>query len=141
MKVAATAERILAERAIRYDLRTPCTDCPFRRDVPLHAGVGRDLLDGTLFVDLFVRGVKGHTCHKTDPESDSPEGRRYQGPLQHCAGVIISMVRDGIELPGKAGAASVGGQLDVEALDLEADVYTPAELLLTYDRAMGHLRR
>lgn len=77
--------------SLRYDLRGPCSECPFRLNAPWHEGVVKDL---QLFYGRSERGDLVFTCHKTDPRSDSPIGQKYKGPVQHCGGLLLMMAKD-----------------------------------------------
>lgn len=76
---------------MRFDLKKPCADCPFRVGAPYHEGVLRDMVE--LHGGLEM-GTMAHSCHKTDSRSDSEEGKRYTGPVQHCAGLLLMMYND-----------------------------------------------
>lgn len=39
------------------------------------------------------RGTFAHTCHKTDPRADSPEGKRFKGAPRHCAGALAMQMQ------------------------------------------------
>jgi hypothetical protein len=76
------------DQKIRYDLKKPCADCPFRKDAKYHGGVMSDL---PKYIEKGNAKELVHTCHKTDPRSDSPEGQKYTGEVQHCAGLLLMM--------------------------------------------------
>jgi hypothetical protein len=71
---------------MKFEMTTPCADCPFRTDVEpyLQAERVREIRD------TLTRDQGTFTCHKTtvpDPENDS---RRMDGKnAQHCAGAMI----------------------------------------------------
>lgn len=71
---------------MKFEMTTPCADCPFRTDVKgyLRADRVREIRDSLL------RDQGTFTCHKTtipDPHDDS---RRTDGKnAQHCAGAMI----------------------------------------------------
>lgn len=121
-------------KALRFDLHKPCADCPFRRDVRPHEGVARDL-SGTL--DAIEGGVFAHTCHKTDPRSDSPVGQAADGPAQHCAGALLMVLRttNGIVDQEPMARAVGDGRLDLAQLDWRAadNVHTGTSLVHAYD--------
>ncbi len=71
---------------MKYDLTTPCGNCPFRKDRPFHLRAGR--------VEEIRRGlVRGDfPCHKTtiDIEGGDGTGERMAVPeSKHCAGALI----------------------------------------------------
>lgn len=82
---------------MRFDLKKPCKDCPFRADAPYHEGVLKDI---PKLHSLVEKGQMAHSCHMTDPRSDSEHGKRYKGPVQHCAGLLLMMKND-VELLGQ----------------------------------------
>lgn len=82
-----------AVKTLEYDLKTPCQDCPFRKDVPIHNGVASDLMN--IFGKIEM-GKFAHSCHKTDHRSDGYI-ESYKGNVQHCAGAIIMMKKMGAE--------------------------------------------
>lgn len=111
---------------VRYDQRTPCKDCPFKTDTQLHDGVGAEI--GNHAIALAFGEERYHTCHKTDPRSDSPDGQKHKGPMQHCAGFLIMLVKSGLDLPSNAVAHGVRP----EKLNLKAPVYKLDEMLRRY---------
>lgn len=80
-------------RELHFDMKAPCDDCPFRRDVPCHDGVGSDLMSiwGKIETGRFA-----HSCHKTDSRSDGFTGNE-KTKIQHCAGALIMMKNMGPE--------------------------------------------
>jgi len=75
---------------LKYDLKKPCKDCPFLQGSELHQGIAKAIPEyiANLEMDRFA-----HTCHKTDPRTDSPEGQAFKGDIQHCAGSIAMMAQ------------------------------------------------
>lgn len=78
-------ESEITHKELAWDLKTPCKDCPFRKDVEPHPGVAQEL---ELYFAKILIGEFVHTCHKTDSRSDGYE-KGYSGKIQHCAGVNI----------------------------------------------------
>lgn len=118
-------------RPLRFDLRNPCGECPFRLDVPLHQGVGVDLATKTGWA--LVDGTFSHTCHRTDPRSDYRAAKDFKGPLQHCAGAMIMLAKQSPrDLPGIMAKAKDRGWLNVRKLNLKAPVYTLPGMLKAY---------
>lgn len=87
---------------MRFDLKRPCKDCPFREGAPYHEGVLKDI---PKYHSLIEKGKMAHSCHMTDPRSDSPAGQAYKGPVQHCAGLLLMMAND-VNLLGDYQAAA-----------------------------------
>ena len=70
--------------AVNFELRRPCSQCPFRRDVPgfLHPARAEEIADALLGDQTFA-------CHKTvDYDEDDGEGQ-VTSASQHCAGASI----------------------------------------------------
>lgn len=78
---------------IHFDLKSPCADCPFRRDVPCHPGVRDDLMSIWGKIEM---GQFAHSCHKTDSRSDGFTAQPGT-KIQHCAGALIMMKNMGPE--------------------------------------------
>jgi hypothetical protein len=85
------SSKVIDHSTLRYDLKKPCKDCPFLKTTRFHEGIYNSLPE---LVSAADRGLMCHTCHKTDPDSDSKEGTSYTGPLQHCAGLLVMMSKD-----------------------------------------------
>lgn len=119
----------------------PCGDCPFLRTTPFHQGVAGSL---PLLMQSIVDGQAAHTCHKTDnrPSCDGP--RNYPGPPQHCAGLILMLLKTGrgmdLQLPMLQAAEA--GKLDLQQMTALAkrspQVFTLGLLLAFYEE---HLRK
>lgn len=79
-------KRIMTQ--MRFDLRSPCSDCPFRTDAPMHEGIISDLVSK---FDSFDHDELAHSCHQTDPRACCPPEKRMPAgsPIQHCAGALI----------------------------------------------------
>lgn len=100
-----------------FDLRTPCKDCPYRKEVPLHEGIGCDIARYGMDIAHNSDRIR-HSCHKTDPESDSKEGQKHKGPIQHCAGYLIMLRKSEMSLPTVKGLT----MRVIEGLDMAAPV-------------------
>ena len=102
---------------MKFQLRKPCSNCPFRSDaarLPLREARAQDLADG-LDRSTF-------TCHKTavyDAESDE----MVEGPnAQHCAGALIMLEHEG----SPSQAMRIAERLriyDRRVLDMESPVF------------------
>jgi hypothetical protein len=112
-------------RLLRFDLRSPCADCPFRNDLPINEGTV-----GTFAENIWsiIRGEFVHSCHKTDPRSDYEPAKDYRGPIQHCAGAMVMMEKS--EEPSNFMLwAEAQGKMKRKRLNLGApvdDIYTTA---------------
>lgn len=89
---------------IGFDLKGPCSDCPFGKNAPFHSGIIADL--EKLLYGL-AKGDIIHTCHKTDPRADGFIATSKN--VQHCGGLLQMMARD----------ASLCGSAQLHALATE----------------------
>ena len=69
---------------MKFELRTPCPKCPFRRDVKpyLRRDRAQEIADG------LTRQQQTFACHLTVKHDDDGEPR-YGPHEQHCAGALI----------------------------------------------------
>lgn len=74
---------------MKFDLTAPCSDCPFRRDIPPYLSAGRV---EQILRDV-VEGDKTFACHKTT--SVGTGKRVLLKDQQHCAGALILLLRAG----------------------------------------------
>ena len=117
---------------IRLDMKTPCKDCPFRRDVPFHLRPGR--------VEEIIASLMRHEnfpCHKTldySQDDDLIDGDWTTEKTQHCAGAMILLMRlNNPNLAMRLGAML--GAFDPDALNLDAPVYADdKEMIAAYER-------
>lgn len=86
---------------MKFDLRKPCVDCPFRKDA-LKGWLGEDRAQE--IADALTRNDQTFACHKTvnHHESEVEEGDIDQdeldaelGDRQHCAGAIAMVEAEG----------------------------------------------
>lgn len=90
---------------MRWDLKKPCDNCPFRREgfVPLRADRIEEITD-------MLLDPRGGTfaCHKTTvPNEDEDGGMRTDASSAHCAGALIFADKNGI----MAQMARIAGRL------------------------------
>lgn len=114
---------------LHFDLRTPCSNCPFRRDSKPHEGMPAKIVQ--LFEAWTGLGNAAFTCHRTDPNSDWPPARNYRGPLQHCAGFMILMEK-AKEPSEPMRKAAREGRFDRTKLNLNAPVFSMMGMLKFY---------
>lgn len=76
---------------MKYDMTSPCVNCPFRRDgfIPLRQERVEEIAEGML-------STQGHefACHKTcghDEDGDTT----VEGDSQHCGGALIFAEKNG----------------------------------------------
>lgn len=98
-----------------YSLRTPCSNCPFRKDVDPYLRPGR--------VREIERGLERgeFPCHKTTV-SDGDGGMRATEDSVHCAGALILMVKEDRSSQMMRIAHRLG-MFKPEELDMDAPVY------------------
>jgi len=111
-----------------FDLKTPCDDCPFRKNVPLHKGVLEKL---TEFVSSLDRGEFMHSCHKTDDRSDYKNPKLFQEKIQHCMGSILMCEKSNYgQYPYTY--AVIKKDFKIESIIDPGDVFTVKEFFKTY---------
>lgn len=102
---------------MKFNLTTPCKDCPFRKDIAfsLRPERAEEISQALLNDQSFV-------CHKTvDYENENEDKDRSKESF--CAGALIILEREGRPnyLPRIAVAF---GELNFNDLDMEAPVYS-----------------
>lgn len=107
---------------MRFDLTTPCKDCPFRSDITFHLARGRvyEIIEGITTYD------RTFACHKTTQFDDDGEHLRSNDKEQHCAGAMIFLMRR--EQPNQL--MRIGervGFFDPDKLDMDAPVFDDEE--------------
>jgi hypothetical protein len=107
------AEQKLSD--IHWDLKRPCDDCPFAKASKFHQGIAERTEEK---VRSIGDHVFAHTCHKTDPRADCETSKRYEGPLQHCYGAIMMLLKTGrgsdLQIPLLEAAQA--GKIDIHEL-------------------------
>lgn len=81
---------------VKYDMVSPCSDCPFLKTSPFHQGVAESMVQ---YLESMEDGTFAHTCHKTDnrPAVDGP--RNHKGDTQHCVGALLMLMKTGNQKP------------------------------------------
>lgn len=115
--------RNIAAEDASWDMKRPCADCPFRRSTPWHEGVACSTID---YFHSIEAHTFSHSCHKTDSRADSVEGKRYEGPVQHCIGSLFMLVKSGHGLDCQIPLleASRDGKLDLGWLEAAGNADT-----------------
>lgn len=100
---------------MKYELRRPCSNCPFRSDIEPYLTKAR-----VCAIDrALVRGT--FSCHKTNKFTD--EGVVETGDSQHCAGALILLEK--LHRPSQMmRIAERLGMYSHTALDMNAPVYS-----------------
>jgi hypothetical protein len=106
---------------VKFDLITPCKDCPFRTDVAPYLTAERVYEIG----DACERRQETFACHKTVEYDDEGEPVRTQKE-QHCAGALIMLER--LETPNQMmRIAERFGAYDRTKLRMDAPVFEDFE--------------
>lgn len=108
---------------MRFDLRKPCKDCPFRTD--------RDfalLAERRLEIGASLERGEWFPCHETTAEDDETLERRANSDSQHCAGVMIMLMKCGQPTQAMQLAERLGRMLgrvlfDPLRLQMDAPVF------------------
>ena len=109
---------------MKYDLRTPCNNCPFRNDIPpyIHPERVEEIMGGEF------------ACHKTTKHNDDGEPIN-SGREQHCAGSLI--LHEKMECPHQMMRIMERfGGYDHTKLDMDAPVYgSVSEMVEAHEEA------
>ena len=110
---------------MKFNLRTPCDNCPFRSDITFFLDPRRV----TEILDALLLDGKTFSCHKTVHYDDDGEPSMPHGDEQHCAGALIMLER--FNLPNQMmRIAERLGLYDPRHLAMEAPVFaSPAAML------------
>lgn len=120
---------------MKYDLRRPCPDCPFRVDEPGYLRTARaaDIVNGLLSDDWSA-----FACHKTTVVAEDPETGlmdRVRTPdTQHCAGAMIFLLHNDSPSVGMRMQAAMG-LFDYDELDMDAPVARTAQEFIDHHAA------
>lgn len=112
---------------MKYNLTTPCAQCPLRNDIVPFISAARvqEILD----LDAEF------PCHKTVDYSSDPQGR-VKDDSQHCAGVLI--IREKEERPSQMMRICERlGLYDRSKLRMEAPVYEDTGAAVRAHRVAG----
>lgn len=121
---------VIQHKEIGFELNAPCADCPFRRSTEFHEGVMKSLPE---YVTKMESGEFSHSCHKTDPRSDSEGAKPVNGRIQHCVGAILMCEKSGNgQMPYLT--AFVKGDLNIDELEDPGDIMGPKEMVKRYLR-------
>lgn len=80
----------------RFDLKTPCRNCPFRTD-----DEAIRFADQIRALEIYLTAQRhGFPCHKSAEVADDEDGTggyqfRPDGTTQHCVGALIMMANEG----------------------------------------------
>lgn len=91
----ALGEPAVLAADLHWDMRNPCSDCPFLKSTPFHQGIAKSV---PAVHESIEQHTFSHSCHKTDtrPQCDGPvRGKETGRPVQHCAGAILMVLKTG----------------------------------------------
>lgn len=105
---------------MKFDLKRPCTHCPFRYDIPgyLTQAKAEEIIESIAYRD------ESFPCHKTlDFNNTDEEGDAITtGEEQHCAGALILL--EHMDSPNQMmRIAERIGLYDRRKLDMESPVF------------------
>jgi hypothetical protein len=73
---------------MKFDLRAPCGNCPFRTDITFYLDTAR--VEG--ICKAITTGDKTFSCHKTTKHDDEGRSIAHKGE-QHCGGALVMLER------------------------------------------------
>lgn len=86
---------------MKFNLKKPCKDCPFRNDKPHQKGWLGEKRANDIYQNLLDGG--NFPCHKThDYADDSGSEFRHQDNHQFCAGALIMLEKENNTLQSHA---------------------------------------
>jgi len=112
---------------MKFDLRSPCGNCPFRNDrhpFGLRADRVRSILGGGKGRAYWP--AVSFPCHQTIDYDRDDGGATVPPTAQQCAGVMIILVREG-RFNDAMQIAHRLGMFDPAGLDMDAPVYATTE--------------
>lgn len=124
---------------MNFDLKRPCAECPFRRDIPgyLTGARAREIANAVLDGSTFPCHHTTETIETDDGESDCVA----TAESQHCAGALILARRRGRSSQLSRVAERLG-YYDPSALDMESPVFiSAAEMICHHSKAWRHVPR
>lgn len=109
---------------MKFSMKTPCPECPFRSDVKPYLRVER--------VEEIIEAITDHqqtfACHKTTKFDDYGE-HLSSASEQHCAGALIFLER--IKRPNQMMRIMERlGEYDRTRLDMDAPVYEDPDAMI-----------
>lgn len=112
---------------MRFDIHTPCGNCPFRTDC-LKGWLGKKR--ATEIADVLRNG-QTFSCHKTT-------NRRVAE--QHCAGALIMLMKSQGGFSGMQSIACALKLLDYKKLNMDAPVFESPTLFIRHHKG-GRAKR
>jgi hypothetical protein len=81
---------------VRFDLRTPCKNCPFRTDETAIRFACRERAEG-IEESAYRNGFPCHLSAEYTDDDHEDGGYEFGANTQHCAGAMIMYLLDGSE--------------------------------------------
>lgn len=119
---------------MKFNLKKPCSNCPFRNDKPkLKGWLGAERA-GSIY-DSIIEGAV-FPCHKTNDNESQPEnGFVHQEKHQFCAGALILLEKTGDA--SKSNMIRMAERLrlyDKNILEMDAPVFDSRAALLAWHK-------
>jgi len=108
---------------VKFTLKKPCKNCPFRTDIEFYLGAER----AEEIADAVTRLDQTFACHETTvPDDEDDLEMMVTENSQHCAGVLIMLEK--MEQPNQMMRISERlGFYDRTKLDMDAPVFDDDE--------------
>lgn len=112
---------------MKYDLKTPCKNCPFRTDKSAIRFSCRERAE-EIEESAYRNGFPCHlSAHNTSDEDEENGGYEATETSQHCIGFIIMMINDGYDAwPGVDNDADIVERI-TERIARNAPVFQSVE--------------
>lgn len=116
---SVTGQPVVLAQDLDWDMKAPCSDCPFAKASAFHQGICRSLPG---YLEVIERGHFAHSCHQTDPRPEVDGPRTFKGTPKHCYGALMTLLKsgEGADLQQPLIQAIDAGKLDIHALDAAA---------------------
>lgn len=117
---------------MKFNLKRPCKDCPFRNDKPHQEGwLGAERAEG-IYQSLLDGG--NFPCHKTHDYADDNSGEfTHQKGHQFCAGALIMLENEGSTFQSQALRMAVRLRLyNPNDLDKNSPVFANGDEFIDY---------
>lgn len=83
---------------MKFDLRTPCKNCPFRTDAPAIRFAARERAE-EIEESAYRNGFPCHLSANYTGDDDEDGGYVFGENTQHCAGALIMYAESGGNVP------------------------------------------
>lgn len=117
---------------MKFDLKKPCKDCPFRNDKPHQKGwLGEQRAD-EIYQSLLDGG--NFPCHKTHDYTDDDDREfKHQDSHQFCAGALIMLNKEHNTLQSQALRMAIRlGLYNPNDLDVSSPVFENGVQFIKY---------